>query len=71
MGTQRMFLDKEFWFTWAREKGKLLDSIEIVDGYDIWRKTFGYDMAARFRYSVYLTKTAGACLASMQRGHRQ
>jgi len=49
MGTQRLFLDKSMWYRFAKDRSHLIDKLEIVDGYDIWHKTFGYDMAARFR----------------------
>ena len=54
MGMQRMFVAKSLWSAFAERPD--VSSLAIVDGYDVWRKTFGYDMAARYRYAVYLTK---------------
>ena len=49
-----MFVAKSLWSAFAERPD--VSSLAIVDGYDVWRKTFGYDMAARYRYAVYLTK---------------
>lgn len=49
-----MFVAKSLWSAFAERPD--VSNLAIVDGYDVWRKTFGYDMAARYRYAVYLTK---------------
>jgi len=56
MGTQRSFFSKDFWFKFSAKHRSLIHTMDIVDGYDIWHKTMGYDMAARFRYSIYFQK---------------
>jgi len=59
MGTQKMFVRKQMWHEWAATHRSAIETMEIVDGYDTWAKLFGYDMAARFRYSVYVRKRGG------------
>lgn len=46
MGTQRSFFSKEFWIGFAAARQTVIQVMEIVDGYDVWRKTIGYDITA-------------------------